>query len=166
MFRCDVNKRFVSESGSGTRTTYSSRVRSDGRIELIDSGKEDFHAFIQSFKDQTDISVIMARLAAGDLTPLSAAEGMYGDFTNMPSTLAEAMQLRIDSERLFYSLPADVRKQFDMDPDKFFASSGSKEWAEKLGDSITDDAKKVFGIYNELSLEFENNVNESEVVDE
>lgn len=135
---------FVSEPGSPFHTVYSPKVGKDGVIDLVESGVEDTDAYIQSFADSVDINTILTRVSNGEMELLHQRNGVFGDFTGMPKTYAEALQLHIDSNRLFASLPVDIRQKFDNDENKFFASSGSEEWYGKLDSILPDDVKAVF----------------------
>lgn len=64
--------------------------------------------------------------------------GLFGDFTQMPTTYAEALQLVIDGRREFNALPLDVKNSFNNDFRQFLATAGTPEWAEKLS-SLRDD---------------------------
>lgn len=136
------SKRFVSCSGSKYKTEYSPIVEKDGTITLRPVGKIDFHAYIQSFKEQTDIHYIVKKIANGD-TSMLRFDGVYGDFTKYPKTLAEVLQLQIDSNKLFNSLPVEVKQKFSNDPNKFFAMSGSEEWFESISPVLGDDVKNM-----------------------
>lgn len=127
-----ATKEFVSNPGSPIHTLYAPKVGKDGVVDLVESGKENTDDIIQSYAESTDIRVILNRVANGETELLHQRNGIFGDFTGMPKTYAEALQLHIDSNRLFESLPADIRQKFDNDENKFFASAGTVEWTEKL----------------------------------
>lgn len=127
---------FVSCPGDKFHVLYSPIIKADGSIELVESGKDDIQEFIESFKDQTDMTYILQRMAAGDQSVLNQSMPLYGDFTDMPKTYAESLQLVIDKERQFMELPLDVRNKFDNDFRKWFAQSGSEEWYEKMSPVI------------------------------
>lgn len=151
-----ASDKFVSNAGSPIKQLYAPKVNADGSIELIEAGIENTDEYIQSFEESTDISVIIARLQAGDTSVLMQRPGAYGDFTKMPKTYAEALQLQIDAHRLYDSLPVDVKNKFNADPNQFFAQSGTKEWFEKIESVLPDEVKAaVFP----ASIEKEVNVN-------
>lgn len=134
--------KFVSCPGSKYKTEYSPVVAKDGTVSLKAVGKVDFHAYIQSFREQTDIHYIVNKIANGD-TSMLRFDGVYGDFTKYPTTLAEVLQLQIDSNKLFNSLPVEIKQKFSNDPNKFFAQSGSKEWFETISPVLGDDVKNA-----------------------
>lgn len=134
-----ADNRFVSNPGDSVHILYAPKVDKDGNIELVEAGKEDIREKINSYAESCDISLILARVAQGDLSGLQVNPGMYGDFTEMPGTYAEFLQLEIDSNNLFMKLPLDVRAQFGYDPQKFFAQAGTEEWQKKLGNVLPEE---------------------------
>lgn len=111
---------------------YKSKVSKNGDIELVEDGKEDIKEKINSWRDQTDMAYILRQMALGDTSVLNRSPGSYGDFTKMPNTMQEMLQLRIDAERAFYELPLDVRNNFDNDVSRWLATAGSEEWTKKM----------------------------------
>lgn len=127
------NHEFPSDAGTNIHIIFSPVVDKLGNIDLVESGKEDTDAIIQSYAPYCDINIIMANAMQGDLSGLNRVRGTFGDFTDMPKTYAEFLQLQIDSNKMFEKLPPDIKKQFDNDPNKFMVDAGSEEWLNKLG---------------------------------
>lgn len=123
---------FVTDPGSSTKIILSPKVNPDGTVDLVESGKIDIQAKIQSFLPETDINFILAKYAAGDLQILNQREGMYGDFTHLPSTFAEVLQIQIDAEAKFNLLPLDLRNKYDNDYKRWLATAGSEEWMRNM----------------------------------
>ena len=111
--------------GSGMKDTYKMHVDADGKRELKKSGEYNLYADIQSFKDSVSIDYILTRFVNGDETALSRVQGIYGDFTQMPTTMAELQQRVIDAEHLFNNLPLDIREQYNFSASEFFAQLDS-----------------------------------------
>lgn len=129
--RCD---KYVCKSGSKTKTIFAPKVEDDGTIKLIPAGKEDWYGSIQAWKDSVDIHVILKKCLQGDTSALSAVQGFYGNVNMFPKTKPEMLQLMIDAERNFDSLPVDVKEKFDHDIYKFVAAmEDPKAFMEKLG---------------------------------
>lgn len=124
---------FVTCPGSPIHTIYSAKVREDGKIILKESGKENIQQSIDSFRESTDMQYIIHRLALGDTSVLNQNTPHFGDFTQMPKTYAESLQLVIDSKKKFYELPVDVRAKFDNDFNQWFATAGNDVWLSKMG---------------------------------
>ncbi|QXN75128.1 internal scaffolding protein [Microvirus mar29] len=134
-----ARQRVMKEPGNSEHILYTSRIADDGSVELVPSGKEDIYAAIQSHKDSCDIHVLLARYANGDDTALSRVQGVYGDFTEMPKTYADLLNVVIRGEELFNSLPVETRAQFDHSLEKFIVSMDNMpEFLKKVG--VKDDA--------------------------
>ncbi len=114
-----------SNPGSGMKDTYKMHVDENGKRELKKSGEYNLYADIQSYKDSVSIDYILTRFVNGDETALSRVQGIYGDFTQMPKTMAELQQRVIDAEHLFDSLPLDIRAQYNHSASEFFAQLDS-----------------------------------------
>ena len=126
------NNDIFSNPGDPIHIIFSPVFDEKGNIELVESGKENTDDIIQSFAEECDLNVILSKYLNGDNTVLSNGIGSYGDFTNMPKTYAEVLQLQIDAKKLFNELPVDFKQKFDNDPNKFFVQAGSEEGFEKL----------------------------------
>ena len=74
----------------------------------------------QEFAEEADINVLMARYEKTGIPPWDPLRPMpqYVDAGEIPS-LQDAMQVMIEAEAAFMSLPAKVRKEFDNDPMQF-----------------------------------------------
>lgn len=126
-------EKFPSDPGSPIRVLYSGKVQEDGSIELVEVGKENTDDKIQAAAASTDISMILAYYNnTGDESVLNRYVPQYGDFTKLPKSLAEFLQLRIDSQNFFDALPADIKQKFDNNSDKFFAQAGQESWYDSL----------------------------------
>ena len=131
--RISDHKRFISNPGSPFKFIYSPKVNKDGSIDLVVKEKTSLYDYIQSFKDSCDINVLIRRYQQGDTAALMRAQTMYGDFTEMPKTYAEFLQVAIDGENYFDTLPPEVRQKFDNNFAKFVAAIGSPEFLDALG---------------------------------
>lgn len=128
-------ERSITCSGNRMQPQYKMKVSEDGVQDLAVSGQIDTYAMIQSYKDSTDINVILQRFANGDQSALSKIQGVYGDFTNMPTTMAELAQRVLDAEDLFNSLPLTTREEFNFSPSEFFASIGTDKFNAIFADN-------------------------------
>lgn len=135
MFRTQFTPRVRVESNVGSRihTLFQGRVDANGSLELVESGYEDIYEQIQSHKDSCDIHLILQRYANGDVAALSKAQGVYGDFTEIPKTYADLLNAVISGEHYFNSLPVETRAQFDHSFYKFMASMDKPGFLETLG---------------------------------
>lgn len=93
-----------------------------GRKELKQTGKTNVYEKIQASKENTLIYNILEKYQNGDISVLQKARGVFGDFTNMPKTLAEAQQSMLDAENLFNKLPNEIKREFSNSTSEFLAS--------------------------------------------
>lgn len=129
----DDAAKFVSSSGDQFEPLYSPKIVCDGRIELEETGKRDVQQEINSWREHTDMAYILRQMAAGSYQPRS--NPVYGDFTDMPETMAEAMQLMIDAEVAFHELPLETQGKFDNNYRKWLmmANQDTKKFSELMG---------------------------------
>lgn len=130
--------KIFSNPGSNLHALMKPIVDKDGSIDLEVYGYEDTNEIIQSYAESCDITVILNNAANGDFSGLNAVRGMYGDFTAMPKTYAEMIQMQLDAKKAFDGLPVDVKNRFDNDVNKFMSSAGEEDWLKKLGVDITE----------------------------
>lgn len=123
---------YVSNSGDRDRIVYSAKISPNGVIEVVPTGKEDFQSYIESFRSQTDMAYILKQLSLGNNAVLNQSSPSYGDYTQMPRSLSEAMQMQIDAERDFYKLPVDTRQKFNNNFREWCFTAGTDEWYEKM----------------------------------
>lgn len=131
--------KFTTDPGSPIHTLYSAKVDKDGVTTLVEVGKENTDDLIQAAKESTDIATIVKYYTeTGDESVLNRYTPQYGDFTKIPKTLAEFLQLRIDSQNFFDALPAEVKEKFNNSSDQFFAQAGNPDWYDKLSPVLPD----------------------------
>lgn len=125
--------RIESNPGSRYVVTYKPHYSETGALDLIEDGKIDVFEQIQSFKESCDIKTILARFAAGDESALNRKLPYFGDFSQMPTSLAGYLQLLADAENTFAQLPADIRSNFNNSPSEFFAAIGTDQFDQRMG---------------------------------
>lgn len=127
----DDRVRIFSIPGEGEKIIYGSTIDKDGTVKLKEKGKEDLYGYIQSFAESVDINVVLSKYCNGDLNALNKVQGTYLDTTQFPTTYADVLNTINAATEAFDRLPADVRKKFDNDVNKYIATLGSDEWLEK-----------------------------------
>lgn len=130
------HKRIHSDIGSRKKTEYQPVYDKAGVWHLEKSGETDIYLEIQSYAMSCDINVIMARYRNGETDVLSAVQGVYGDFSNVPTNYSDIMNAKLEAERLFMSLAASVREKYNNSVEQFMAEIGTKAGLEKLGVSF------------------------------
>lgn len=129
----DARDRIMSNPGNSIKQLYSGFYNERGQVELKEDGTEDIYAYIQSFAESTDIHSILRRYQNGEVDVLEKVQGFYGDITEMPHTYAEALQRIADSEKVFMSLPVEVRAKFGHSFSEFLAASQEADFLDRLG---------------------------------
>lgn len=129
----DARDRIQSHPGNPIKQLYSGFYNERGQVELKEDGTENLYDFIQSFAESTDIHAILRRFENGESDVLEKVQGFYGDITEMPHTYAEALQRIADSEKVFMSLPVDVRAKFGHSFSEFLSASQDADFLDRLG---------------------------------
>lgn len=129
----DVRDRIKSNPGNPLKQLYAGSYNERGQVELKEDGTEDLYAYIQSFAESTDIHSILRRFENGEVDVLEKVQGFYGDITEMPRTYAEALQRIADSEKVFMSLPVDVRAKFNHSFSEFLSASQDADFLDRIG---------------------------------
>lgn len=119
--------------GSPVKVLYAPKYDQNGIWHLEEIGKHDLYGEIQSHAASVDIHVLLAMYQNGDIGALARVQGAYGDFTQMPTTFAEALNTLLAAEQYFDGLPKDVRAGFNNDFHQFIATMDMPDWSSKLG---------------------------------
>lgn len=125
--------RCVTPTGEKIETRHEPIINEDGRRVLKPTKKVPIYEMIQIGREETEIERIVKRAVEGDYNALNAMNGVYADITDAPSSLAQAQQLIINAKQEFDTLPANIRKEFENNPELYVASVGSKDWFDKMG---------------------------------
>ncbi len=129
----DARDRIKSNPGNPLKQLYVGSYNERGQVDLKEDGTEDLYAYIQSFAESTDIHSILRRFENGEVDVLEKVQGFYGDITEMPHTYAEALQRIADSEKVFMSLPVDVRAKFNHSFSEFLSASQDADFLDRIG---------------------------------
>lgn len=129
----DAPTRFFSEPGTRIKTIYGPKFDDRGVMYLTELGKHNLYAEIQSHAQSVDIHVLLALYHNGDKEALSRVQGAYGDFTEMPTTFAEALNAMIGAEQYFNSLPVEVKDRFGQSFHRFMVALDSPDFVSNMG---------------------------------
>ncbi len=112
------------------RTNYDEKLISQGIVFTEPSRTK------QSELEASDINNIMARYATtGTITHLAQGQPLYGDFSEVEDYQA-SLEKVMSAEERFMSLPSDIRKKFDYNPQKmveFILDEKNREECYSLG---------------------------------
>lgn len=119
-------------SGSGIEPVYSLVLDDKGVETVQQTGQRDIYSEIQSFRESTELSVLLQRYAQGDVTALNQKVGTFMDLVDMPKTYAELFQRARDAEITFMQLPADLKEIFNGSYTEFWSQMGTPEFQKKM----------------------------------
>ena len=87
---------------------------------------------MQEFKDECDINNILKKYQRSGLVDhVREFEGRYGDFTAAVD-YHEAMNITIQAQEMFMTLPSAIRARFENDPGEFLAFANNPENEDEL----------------------------------
>lgn len=139
----DPHGRIFANPGNRKHQKYRTRYNDIGQLELVPNGQDDIYDMIQSHAESVDIDTILSKFVAGDPDALAKTQGTFGDFTNLPTSYAEMLNVINESERFFEQLPLEVRERFNFNFSEFISSMDSQEFARKMGWSQLEENKEV-----------------------
>lgn len=108
----EPHDRVAAVLGDPDKILYSAKFDEKGVMDLVETGRENLYEYIQSHKESCDIHVILERFARGDVGALERVQGVYGDFSNVPKSYADMLNLVHSAEDAFSRLPVDERAKY------------------------------------------------------
>lgn len=116
-----VPEHFYTPVGSSDRELYIL----DGD-HLIVAGTEDSQSIINSYRESTDLNLILERMTEQEYQTLVNSRCVYMDTTQFPQTLADIKNDYNKSVAQFNSLPEEVQKELGGTLNKFSKMSDSE----------------------------------------
>lgn len=155
MFRTKYSEPLILYSNPGSRIKVDliGEYDTNGEIVLTETGVHDWYEEIQSHRASCDLQLILKRFLDGDESALSRRQGMYGDFTSMPKTYMDMLNMSIKAEQMFAELPIEIKQKFNNNFALWLNEVNTSEWLSKMG--LVKNASEVS----------DSNVNEPEVSD-
>lgn len=97
--------------GDRHRVLYSRKLV-DGRLELVETGRTDQDALIQSYARECDINYIIQRYANGDTSVLQRVQGVYTDVAGIDLDLTTAFSSVAVARDYYERLPLAVQREY------------------------------------------------------
>lgn len=116
-------------------------LSSDKIPVLVETGSYSQTELIQSFAQECDIHFIIARCQNGDISVLQKIQGVYGDFSGMPSSLPQVNDLILDAKDRFDMLPIEKKELIGSFQD-FVKIVNSPDAEEKFLKILSQDKKE------------------------
>lgn len=133
----------VSPTGEKTEIRHEPEMTIEGKRILKPTRIVPIYDLIQVGREETEIERIVKRAMQGDYNALNAMNGVYADISDAPNSLAQAQQMIINAKREFDDLPAEIKKEFEYNPEIYVAQVGTKEWLDKMGITAEIEQKKL-----------------------
>lgn len=121
-----------STTGSEYTMTYKAIIDKDGKHQVIEDTKVNSYEKIQSHQASTDLHYLLQRYRQGDVEALNKCEGIYGDFSNAPRTLADYFEMQSEAQNTFLKLPTELREEFNNNPLEFLNLYGTVEFSKRV----------------------------------
>lgn len=110
---------------------------------LVKTGQTNMYDYIQSHADSVDIHKILERCAlVQDYSLLNRQMAEYMDCSEMPTTLADAYNMVVQSQQMFEKMPLSVREAYDNNFVQFIGDFGSANFNSVVG-TYLESVKKV-----------------------
>lgn len=90
---------------------------------------------VQSFKDDSNINVLLRRFGVTGQLPIASSSPFYGDFSEV-GTYQDALNMVLEADQAFQTLPSKIRNRFRNDPAEliaFLEDDTNRAEAEQLG---------------------------------
>lgn len=102
---------------------YTFNVSKYGEAKVIDNGEFDIYKYIQTFKDQCDLKLILDQVrVTGDESLLHKKKVVYGDSSSLPKTFVDAHNMLGDA---YKNLKEKLSKESGID----FTSMSDKDFS-------------------------------------
>lgn len=132
----DVKKKVkdvFTDCGKDVGLTYAYKLV-DGKKTLVPDGEVNRQEYIESFHEAQDINVMIAKFLNGDTSVLNPNTGIYGDFTDAPTTYAEIFDRVEQCKKVFDSMPAEIKAKFDNSYESFWSQFGDDYFNQVFDD--------------------------------
>lgn len=104
--------------------------------------KLDRYKMIQASKNATDISAILARAKAGDVSVLHVRDEVYADVSNVPDNINDVHALNIEVLNGWSKLDPNLKKLFDNDYNKFTEAIENGSYIDVINNALKVDNDK------------------------
>lgn len=140
-FDHDDTSNYHSSCGSRIQPNFILSVDEKGCQCLKHTSDSDRYALIQSYRDSVDLPTILKGLDPKQVNGMMSTykfsdlvDAGIIDFSSLPKTPGEMLNLAKSAESYFNGLPDEVRKEFNYSSDLFVRDYGSKEYQQKIHD--------------------------------
>lgn len=140
--RAAARGRFNTCPGSKVHIRYEGQLQENGELKLIEVGRDDIQQMIEADRMKTELSVILDKFNAGDISVLHRYNPQYADVSGIPRSLIEAQNLLDSLKEDFNLLPIEIKNKFHNDYYKWIGSYGNSYWMSAMGISPIDQSSE------------------------
>lgn len=134
LYNLDSTHKCVSNVGNIDEPHYVV-VKDVVKIDQVRNNRE----FIESWRQSTDLAVLLQRYEAGDVSALNNSTPMFLDVSDCPNNLADWIRIQEEGSFIWQCLDQSVKDLFD-NKEEFFKLVGTEEFNSKL-DSLYNDVE-------------------------
>lgn len=140
--RAKLKKTIPNEPGKKEQPILGYKYEKDGTKTLVVKGIKDRYQEAQDALPGVEIKTLIDRYSKGDIAALERVKGIYGDFTETPTTMVEALNTVQNATEAFNKLPKEIRAKFENSIDQFIAAIGTEKFKaafekpEPIGETI------------------------------
>lgn len=132
LYNLDSTHKCVSNVGNIDEPHYVV-VKDVVKIDQVRNNRE----FIESWRQSTDLAVLLQRYEAGDVSALNNSTPMFLDVSDCPNNLADWIRIQEEGSFIWQCLDQSVKDLFN-NKEEFFKLVGTEEFNSKL-DSLCND---------------------------
>lgn len=121
-------------------------VGDEVKIDAIRDNRE----FIESWRESTDLAVLLQRYEAGDVSALNHSTPMFLDVSDCPNNLADWIRIQEEGSFIWQCLDPAVKDLFD-NKEEFFKLVGTDEFNSKLDSLNVKESEVVYHDVEEKS---------------
>lgn len=138
-------KPFYSNPGSVEVPVYELSIMEKGNRDIVQVGKTNVQEAIDAEYESVDMYQVLMRIQNGDTDALMRAEAFYADVSELPTNLAEIMQMNDEGRKIFDKMPTEYRRLYGNDYMQFLADPGRlvDEIAKRKKNDVVDEDVKV-----------------------
>lgn len=121
-----------------------------GKKTLVIKGIKDRYKEAQDALPGVELKGLLERYANGDLTALERVKGMYGDFTETPTSYIEALNTVQDATEAFNRLPKEIKEAYNNNVTEFVADIGSEKFNKYMNNAVKGSDQEIEPINEEV----------------
>lgn len=121
-----------SHKGSGEKPIYSTELDEHGILKVVRTGYQDMQQLINSHLGEVEIHSVLERFSMGLVSNVRDHGLQYGDFTQLPTSMADILNLQHKVEQAFDSLSDELKAKYHNSKNEWLSKAGSLDWLKDI----------------------------------